>query len=712
MKLPQVKYRQVQSMGRGNLAAVGSQIAATHQQGQAIQRAMDGIAGVTADYIKRKEDAEYNNQISEHHVDMSEWQARNNAKQSYRADEIKAIDEDTVPRTITYTDDAGQTVTETRDSIPAYEVYPHLLRMKLEGSIKDRASKISNPNLRQAFIEKANMDAASMVMRATVAAEQQQQAYELEVGMEKARGAADMGNLAMAQFVVENLETTDLAKKELAEEMEARVESYEITQAIRSSDPETVALMRSLLDDPQYSGSLTEAKRQQAITDLTQRLKFLGAEAKGEMVKAHEAFISDAYFGIEHGAFTLQDVEAGYQRWLDNETDPLGISGKERTQLRNAINRRNAARQTQQDLSALGAELIATGGNPKNRNHQKQIDAYVEQNQVTDLRELEWITFRSNIMPQVLQDFLNIAAIHDAEKGGDQIQAATELFGRLSDSKPEVLAELGKESKDILADTHILTRAGKDPVEAYEFSRELARTKPELRDQRDRDYREQKFLKDNKSHLDQFMDDDKTLYGFETTFWNQSKIPPNQTMESQFNELTYMYYLDKGDVAMARNRAWMDLAEKWSPTEIGATLTVDGIEHGIRAMEYAPERVMMVTPEVAQQRLDAFARANGLASTDNLMVVSDDRTARDGSWQIWVVDTDTNLPNLFTERWVGSEWADEAAQYSYDQAVEEAKKQREEQTSEAETIKLMQIEAEKARSNPFWLSETLQEGGS
>lgn len=704
MKLPQVQYRPVQSSGRANLGSIDRQAAAMQQQGQAFQRAMDAIAGVTADYIQRQENAEFNEQIASYNIELSEWQARHNAKQFYTADELpEGLPDNTVPRIRTSTDDNGVLVTALRESIPSYEVYPYLLKHKLEGMIKDKASKISNPNLRNAFVEKAGQDATELMMHATVAAEQAQQSYQLEVGMEKAVDAAQSGNLAMAQFVIENLETDDLSKKKLLEDAEHMVEVYEVTQSIRSNDPETVLAMRSLLEDPQYNGTLDEEQRQAAVIDLNRRSTQLRSEYKAGLTKQHEAFISDAYVAIESGDLTLRDVEVGYQRWLANETDPFSISGTERTALRNAINHRNKAVKTQLDLVQMAEGLINNGGNPWNSDHQGQIDAFVRYYQVNDPRELERITIRSNIMPQVLQDWLNTSALHDAEQGGEGITAAVELYGRLSDMKPEVLRELGKEAKDILADTHILVRGNMPVMEAYKFARETAQVKPEIREQRKRDFAALKVFDENPEILNDLMDEDHTFFGFEgsKSFLGavDYSIKPNQEMLAQFNEYTRMHYMRTGDIALARKRG-ADMKERWSPSGVGAQYTVDGISHKVHPMQYAPERLMAISPDKAKGRLEAFARDQEL-DAENLIVISDDRTARDGSWSIMVFDPETDELRFHPKRWIGADWADEADKYTYNQAVDQA-------VEKLRINRQMLEEVTKARTDPFWLSKGLR----
>ena len=226
-----------------------------------------------------------------------------------------------------------------------------------------------------------------------------------------------------------------------------------------------------------------------------------------------------------------------------------------------------------------------------------------------------------------------------------------------------------------------------------------------MRDAREASYRESDYTDDNPAVLEDLMDEDDTFFGFEgsRTFLGavDYSIPPNDRMKVQFDTHTRMHYVRTGDIALARKRAWSDIKEKWSPTEIGAVLTGDGIDRKPRAMPYAPERVMAVSPAVARSRLEAFARDQDL-DAEMLEIVSDDRTARDGSWAIYVIDEENDTLTFHPQRWVGADWAEEAKEFEWQKAVDEAIEGRKVQLD-------LQTEAEKARSDPFWLSKGLRD---
>ncbi len=684
MKLPQVQFRGVESLGRNDIGAISNAIAAESASGKAMQNAATIIASVSGDYIERKENGEYNEQVASMSVELSQWQAKHNAKDFYSSTELGDISGDDVPRVETGTDDQGVQTSTFRDNIPAYEVYPYILANKLEGMIKDKAAKISNPRLRNEFLEKAGIDAADRVMKATVAAENAQKKYTYELGVYNAGQAAQSGNIELATFLIDQLETDQLDKDTLIKDADSQVENYQVTQSIRSTDPETVMTMRAILDDENYDGALTEEQRQGAINDLNSRLTFLDAERVAEMAKEHEMFISDSNVGIDNGTFGLKDVEVGYESWQTRDTDPSGINPRERTALRSRINARNASRLNTENLVAMGEGLINNGADWKDPDHQKAIDAYVLENEITDLKRQEEITIRSSIMPQPLENFLNTAANHNAENGSENIETALEIYGRLVDTDAFLNRELGSDNKAILSDAHTLYRAGMPADEAYAIARENARIAPELKEQRRVDYKDLKPLESNVKALGNFMDEDDSRFGFEggLTNFKRKIVAPNDIMKSEYNNLVAVHYERTGDIGRSQKMAYDNIKETWSPTSTGADVTGGVIKQNvIRPMKYSPERLMFVSTKVANQRLAAFGRANGL-DPERLIVLSDPITARDGTWAIMVIDPETEAPDFFYKdgiplRWKGQDWADDASDYQYAKAVEKAiRKQR------------------------------------
>ncbi|GAG53470.1 unnamed protein product, partial [marine sediment metagenome] len=182
--------------------------------------------------------------------------------------------------------------------------------------------------------------------------------------------------------------------------------------------------------------------------------------------------------------------------------------------------------------------------------------------------------------------------------------------------------------------------------------------------------------------LKDFMDDDEGVHGFDPT-WFGSAPAAVDVMTGEFQNLTSVYYERTGDIKRAQQMAWSAVKESWGPTTVGAQLTSDGVVNGEnRPQKYSPERVMNVSSERADNALGAFSEGHGF-DKDNVMVITDPQTQRDGSWAIMVIDPETDLPvTVFNEgtgklvRWKGSEWLEYGDQWGYAQKVNEEVKKR------------------------------------
>lgn len=676
MKLPQVPYRAVETVGRHDLAATAAKAAAIAGQGKAIQQVSNQLASVANDYNVRRENAEYNEVVATMKASVTDWEAKYDARQTYTADELGDIPVDQVARMETGTDEFGVTFSTRRGNIPAHEVYPHLKKKFLDGLVQEQANKISNVHLRKQFMTTAQPFVADKMMRATVAAEEAQQAYIQSVYSEKAQEAAKNQDVETARFFIDEMEgLSDVEKRALYEEVDVISESAFYDDAIRSPDQETIMLARTALEEPGYDGALTEAKRQSTIKDLNDRMEQLDFERLSEMSQKHAVTYSDAQAAIDAGQYTNKKIEEGYELWKANSDDPLGFSGQERTALRGRLDAFNARGLTKSNRLALADTILTGGADPWDPEHQKAIDEHVEANQISDPVVLENIVLSTSIMPQVVENFLNSSAVNGDPKKSTQ---ALELYGRLVDTDAYKVREMGSEAKEIYSDAHVLSRGGVDPVKAIEIARENARLAPELKEQRAADYKALKPAEENPGALKKLMKNDDSRFGFEVS-WYESNISALDTMSAEFNNLVSVHYERTGDLARAQEMAYSSIQETWAPTSTGSWVTGDEVERNkLRPMKYSPERMMNVTSEVAGNRLEVFANAFDL-NKDNLIVTSDSLTARDGSWAIMVIDPDTGFPDFYVDpatsqhvRWRGNDWAEEGREYAYDQKVEAA----------------------------------------
>lgn len=791
MKLPKITNQNVQSVGRHNTGAVAKLASAKAAKGNANQKAFNLLAEVGSDFIARKQDAEYNDALASMQVNMNEFQARHGAKEFYTADELGDISEDLIPRTVTGFEDGVQTTT-IRNAIPAYEVYPHLLRQQLEGQIDATANKISNPRMRNEFMDKADVNASTMMMNSMIAAETAQKEYTLKVGLSNGDSAYKRGDREMGAFQYNELDISELEKEDLIREGEINAEIFDVTTVLRSSDPETVLEWRNLLQDPSYN-SLPEDQRVPYIKSLNTRMVQLGAEAKAAYAEAQAIQLAKYKKGIDEGTVDYADIEAGHQLFLDGIQSELAlsgpvssalhslleserkenqkesrwqagevrrqeaelrrqdaesrriagqyrdydrqveaaaadeekakdeelqrlqeinysnaqlavdegdldaegietlfdfteaniphenaISGPERTALRGRLASVNSAKRIKTNLVALGANVIKNGGDRYDPDHQKAVDAFVEDNNITDIGAMFDILKDSGIMPQPLENFFNVTALReDSEFAEDALM----YYGNLMATNRFLVSEMGAEVKEIYGEAHVMVNSGLGAQKALSIARDNSQLPQPQREQRRLEYREFDAIKDNAKALRTSMKNDETVFGFKTEWFGLSYTKAISEMTGEYNSLVETFYIRTGNQDTAQKMAWNTLSETWGPSATGIHVTGDEVIHDEqRPMKYPPERMMMISSNTSQNRLSAFAEVHGL-DVKSMKVMNDSITAIDvggekgPSWAIMMVDAETgeyyrpvNAATGQPLRWYGTHWAEQGIKWGRDEA--------------------------------------------
>lgn len=636
-------------MGRADVGAVGALASAVSKRGQVNQQAFKLLADVGADYIERKENAEYNNVVASMSIEVADWEARYNAKDFYTADELGGISEDLVPRVVRSTDDLGVETSTIRNSIPAHEVYPHLLRAKLEGMITSNAEKISNPHLRKEFLDKAAISAADKMMRASVAAENVQQEYMLKVGLDRANQAAENGQIDVAIWNIDQLEASELDKKQWTEAAHEMAETYHVTQAIRSSDQETVLTMRSLLEDENYDGYLDEANRQAAITDLSNRLTQLGAEREAEKNNEFALTFSDLSVGIVDGNVTRMDLEAAKTRGQANDQDTSGITPPQYTALVKQLQTSQGGSEKAAWESAFFDDMMAgrVYMNPDNNDHRNAVDNVLERRGLSDPEFLVKVVSKSSYMPQKLQDTITGVALNSDKP--EELSAVLEIYGRLEDSAPHMLKELGTNADTVLGMASQAVRVGADPVRAIMDARTTLAEAPEKAEVRRDAYREITKDASNLNALESRMNSDEDLFDI-SIYWSRD-VEPSYDMQGEFNVEVEKQFMITGDIDTARNLAYKKIKRTWGISGVGGRMKEGEFNTEIRSQKYPVERTLGFTTEQANVALEEWKKEEGLEGKD-IQVFSDNITARDASsWQILIADPETGALTPYPKRW-------------------------------------------------------------
>ena len=650
MKLPKVTYSGVQSMGRANLGALSAEASSVIQTGKVEQAAFNALADISADFIQRKENQEYNDQLVSMQLEMDEFRRAHGAKEFYTAEEVQHLGERARLQDSTV-DDTGQINVVDRQDIPAYEVYPMLLQSKLEGVITDKASKITNPDLRRDFMQKAGISASDQLTKAVVAAEQAQKNYLFQLGQQNAMEAAMAGNIAAARFHISELETDDLTKRKLTESAELEAEKYHVTQAIRSSNPETVMAMRAMLEDENYSGSLPESARQAALGDLNGRLDQLGAEAEAEQKRQHSMVVNGFSVGIMDGQVTRMQLDAAYGLWKGNDADPNGLTPQEHSAL---VRQLKASQKASKDVANYAA--ITQGwlsgevpADPSNTDHKKAMEWLVAQEGLTrdNVERMGELAAITGIIPEALKVKVNGYILN-----GDLEQAATGMnyYNNLQESAPHLVANLSQDTKDVARMGTQFMDAGLSQQDAIELARQYhSEVTPELEDVYREMWREADV--NMKDALEDFMDDDPM---FDVNWVPGTDVGADPAMHASFQVMTRHYYpLVKGDMKKAQQMAYEAVQEEWGMTGVG--LQPGKYTPGNRASRFPPERLYNASTEQVNVGLEMFAEAEGI-DFNKIILAPDMDTPRNRSYPVILYNEADDDFDPHPTRFNGSEW--------------------------------------------------------
>lgn len=319
MKLPQFQSTQVQSLGRANTGAVGRVAAAKSGISSAKSALLNHMAKVSSEFIRRDEKAKFDAGLSESNISESQFVEKEGAKEFYSADELQGRVDNSIRLNDKETDANGNEVTVPRKQIPAYEVYPQLLRNKLQGDMEAIAGTIPNPIDRQAFIESRSQRNAQLNTSTGLKAANEQYNYLRSESDARRKQAILNGDIQTANFLATSFDGTEFEIKARLTQNQQGLEVWNADELIRISQPvpediSAIKNMISYLQDDNYrekGGPLPERKNIDLQNRLRSRLNSLQTGSasgqkvyKAEIKQAGQDMISDMKDG------TLFDSES------------------------------------------------------------------------------------------------------------------------------------------------------------------------------------------------------------------------------------------------------------------------------------------------------------------------------------------------------------------------------------------------------------------
>ena len=240
---------------------------------------------------------------------------------------------------------------------------------------------------------------------------------------------------------------------------------------------------------------------------------------------------------------------------------------------------------------------------------------------------------QTGIVPKQVKSMVRSMAVAG---NATQAMAMADLVDHIQTVSPSAISQFSTDEKAFALQVQEFVRAGTEPAGAVELARErVFKTSPAERDIVAANYRDESG--GNEDALDDLIDDD-----FDNLFpFNQPDAPP--LLQAEFERLSETYFLKTHEINAARSLAWQDLQSVWGVSTINGSRQL---------MKYPPE----ARGEIDRDDLP-----------ENALVISDPRTARDGTYSIVVIGDD-DLPRIQTFRWEPNVKAPEDYQSTVDEA--------------------------------------------
>lgn len=172
---------------------------------------------------------------------------------------------------------------------------------------------------------------------------------------------------------------------------------------------------------------------------------------------------------------------------------------------------------------------------------------------------------------------------------------AAEFFGGLEATSPEAAGGVDPQTRAFLASLSAMTSAGTPRQAAFETARaNVFETRRDVVEQRQQRYTQE--AKGNLNALNRYIDRD-----FDPVFGSQPAA--SVTLQADFDRQAGEYFTKVGDIELARDLAWKDIARVYGPSRINGDPVVMAFppeRYGISPEEIRAELAGVVGPERAQ----------------------------------------------------------------------------------------------------------------
>ncbi|PLW82239.1 hypothetical protein CWI75_10700 [Kineobactrum sediminis] len=194
MKLPGINYRQVQ----GPNSSISPSVAALEfQSKQQVNQSLQEFGTTLADMATTRQSVGASQKFTD---DLTGFMQQHLSRPQYTADEVRELGLDT------RIDLAGK---EGADTVPAWEVQPHLLERTLRDSIHSHSAVIADRSVRAEWTARAEGQASKLLQSAVQIASRERVRYDLNLGQQQIGQAQESGLFDQAVDLIDTLPVSD-----------------------------------------------------------------------------------------------------------------------------------------------------------------------------------------------------------------------------------------------------------------------------------------------------------------------------------------------------------------------------------------------------------------------------------------------------------------------------------------------------------------------
>ena len=243
--------------------------------------------------------------------EMSDWVTDNKSKQYFTAAEAKALGVSDAA----LTDSAGND----RQEIPAHEVYPEALSLKMGELIEQQSGGISAPGARNTWTARMEGMRDDMYTKSVLEAEQTRHKHRIDKTNFDIEEALDAGDFGIAYILAEEHPIVEEREK-LKEAIILKEEESGYYGVIRSENPWNMEHEADFLRSEEYEGTMNDPQRHAWIKRLEQEAKGIRAAQESGVNRAIMREIAEVELGVEKGLVGQEKIEEMYQKYPEHFT--------------------------------------------------------------------------------------------------------------------------------------------------------------------------------------------------------------------------------------------------------------------------------------------------------------------------------------------------------------------------------------------------------